>query len=795
MGACTSGIPPETQNTPCNIIETEQPPLIYKSEQNERQQHIATSTDNESDDFKSKQAFNSRSRSILRARSSSRSKSQVDTNTMNSPSKRNTNNTFLSIIDDNYRGQRDIYSLIIEGITCKPWYLSLNDNCSMDQVETIINYQLGLDMNTIRYKGKREINDSYKILIGDENVIDLDSNIFIIDAKTTFIKYWNKIYSKIYQQYPMKPPCKFDKLTDTLSINNINIQFQRTLRLPSIDYQYENDDDKKQNDFIVPPSLGSFPLKRLDEFKDIKIKTKYDMNNKDIDGIFILAMHKCEAMWMLFDTNPNVAKDTKSAVKLSLNGMNMINGQEFKSKFLTKIDEQNYIIVSNAGKSQIWIDGFNDGQGNIQQIAIPIDDNKEDDIDDNTEKEKEEVVDIDDLCTYCMEIQVFNGLNENVYVSYKDNDYFVEKNKTNNHLLYMKSEQLSLNENDEIYLYSSDISKMREITISDARNLSDSSEILFHHKQRNNDQYMNIDGDYIKWIQKGAYLDDYNYVVVNCNDGEEFRVLEVENGIESQISPVQNRITELKTDKDIKIKSYQTLSEQNIKLRSVLYGKCDKIEISIKYNNPTKLHSFSFELITKKSTTIKTLKSMIEDDKKIAMDIQQLIYHDEILNDDNKTVNDYSIINGSTVYLEILNKNKTGNNDNNRITDPFLKRQQEIGVFKNGKIEQIICPDIDDNNDIDNDAINKMRRNSISSFNNDEEKEEEQDEQARLSIKYDINDDDNYSSVIIYLIDFKILENRLKMNDKEENHLQSSISINSQTYEMYNYPYLKVYDD
>eukprot|EP01084_Bolivina_argentea_P289178 496504_1 len=65
--------------------------------------------------------------------------------------------SFISI--NNTRSKRDIYQLRLEGINiCKPWYLALNDNCTMNQVETIINYHLGLDMNTIQYNGKHETN-------------------------------------------------------------------------------------------------------------------------------------------------------------------------------------------------------------------------------------------------------------------------------------------------------------------------------------------------------------------------------------------------------------------------------------------------------------------------------------------------------------------------------------------------------------------------------------------------------------------------------------------------------------
>ena len=426
--------------------------------------------------------------SVSKSKSKSKSKSIQDI----AKNHNKKDDGFLSIFED-IRSKRDNYELRLEGINiCKPWYLSLNDNCTMKQVETIINYHLGFDMNTIKYKGNYKINQNYKIIIGDENKYDLKSNIFVIDTKTTFIKYWNNIYSMINYNH---------KIPNKLIIDNINIEFQRTLRLPPNDYKSQ---DMEENfDLSVPPSLGTFSLKNLSELKDIKIKTKYD---RDKDEIFIIGMHQCEAMWFLFDVNRDEKCSNSSAVKLALNGINLINGQEFKSKYLTRNKQQNYIIVNNGQYSQKWIDGINDGNDNIQQIVAPKNvENNDIDIKDNDDN----IVDIDNLCGLCLEIEVFNKLNENIYVSYQENDYcFLQKNnKNDNNLLFMKPEQLSLNKDDNIYFYSSDIEQMKEITINDARNLSDSGEILFYHSQKHNDdKYKNIENDYIKWIRNGAYL-------------------------------------------------------------------------------------------------------------------------------------------------------------------------------------------------------------------------------------------------------------------------------------------------
>ena len=269
-----------------------------------------------------------------------------------------------------------------------------------------------------------------------------------------------------------------------------------------------------------------------------------------------------------------------------------------------------------------------------------------------------------------------------------------------------------------------------------------------------------------------------SYVIVDCNDGEEFRVIPLQNGINSQISPVQWRINELKTDKNIKVKSYETLKEQNIDLTSVLKGKCEKMEINIKYNNNL------LSLIITKSTSIKTLKSMIEDNKNISSSIQELIYNNKILTENDKNVKYYNIINGSTIHLQI-NRNKNKLKDNNIINqDPFFKRKQEIGIIKNGKIKQIIHPDIDFADDIDTDFdVKESGNGSISSY--EQELKEEEEEENEI-IKYDIN---NYSTVIIYICNLDIWRKITKQNKLPPT------TINKQTYQMYNYPYLKIYDD
>jgi hypothetical protein len=64
------------------------------------------------------------------------------------------------------------------------------------------------------------------------------------------------------------------------------IGFQRTLRIP--------DDDQ---DYPLPPGLGSFPLRHLDDFAS-RVPEKWRPR-----GGVVMPMHQAEAMWINFDNS------------------------------------------------------------------------------------------------------------------------------------------------------------------------------------------------------------------------------------------------------------------------------------------------------------------------------------------------------------------------------------------------------------------------------------------------------------------------------------------------------------
>lgn len=138
-----------------------------------------------------------------------------------------------------------------------------------------------------------------------------------------------------------------------LQLNGLNITFHRTLRLP---------EDGKVH--ALPPSLGAFPLRRVDDYKD-KVPAAW----RDHGGVFF-PLYQREAMWISFNT-----ARTPLAVKVAAGKVNAVSGTPW-TETLTKLDrknagdpDQDYLVAPH----QKWIDGFNVGDGVIRQfVAMPL---------------------------------------------------------------------------------------------------------------------------------------------------------------------------------------------------------------------------------------------------------------------------------------------------------------------------------------------------------------------------------------------------------------------------------------
>lgn len=122
------------------------------------------------------------------------------------------------------------------------------------------------------------------------------------------------------------------------NIGPLKVTLHRTVR---VDINDEN--------ASLPPSLGTFELYKVKEYRDKCPKTWED------DAIFI-PMHKEEAMWISFNN-----EGTPLAVLIGAGGINAINGE----KLTLNLEKDNYIVTP----PQPWIDGWKNEEGSVYQFV------------------------------------------------------------------------------------------------------------------------------------------------------------------------------------------------------------------------------------------------------------------------------------------------------------------------------------------------------------------------------------------------------------------------------------------
>jgi hypothetical protein len=125
---------------------------------------------------------------------------------------------------------------------------------------------------------------------------------------------------------------------------SFSISFQRTLRIP---------DDG--SDYPLPPGLGAFPLRLVDDLAD-----SLPACWREHGGV-IIPMYQAEAMWLSFE-----AGIYPFAVKIATGKINAVNGGPW-SRPLNK-EEQDYVVLPD----QPWLDGYCVEKGVIRQfVAAP----------------------------------------------------------------------------------------------------------------------------------------------------------------------------------------------------------------------------------------------------------------------------------------------------------------------------------------------------------------------------------------------------------------------------------------
>ena len=122
------------------------------------------------------------------------------------------------------------------------------------------------------------------------------------------------------------------------------VAFQRTLRIP---------DDNR--DYPLPPGLGRFPLRHVDDHLD-RVPEAWGRRG----GVF-LPMYQAEAMWLRFDA------EYPMAIKVAAGKIDAVTGETWTNELSRR--PQNYMAVPE----QPWLDGFCVEKGLIRQfVAMPL---------------------------------------------------------------------------------------------------------------------------------------------------------------------------------------------------------------------------------------------------------------------------------------------------------------------------------------------------------------------------------------------------------------------------------------
>lgn len=128
----------------------------------------------------------------------------------------------------------------------------------------------------------------------------------------------------------------------------LRITFQRTLRIP---------DDG--SDYPLPPGLGSFPLRHVDDFA-ARVPAPWMER-----GGVMMPLYQSEAMWLSFSSPGGYP----FAVKVAAGKQNAVTGDAWDDRLHGR--PQDYLTVPG----QPWLDGFCVARGRVKQfVAMPLGD-------------------------------------------------------------------------------------------------------------------------------------------------------------------------------------------------------------------------------------------------------------------------------------------------------------------------------------------------------------------------------------------------------------------------------------
>ncbi|MDE0371421.1 MAG: hypothetical protein OXI73_02590 [Rhodospirillales bacterium] len=130
------------------------------------------------------------------------------------------------------------------------------------------------------------------------------------------------------------------------------IAFERTLRIP---------DDGR--DYPLPPGLGSFPLRHLDDYA-ARLPAAWRTR-----GGVITPMRQAEALWISFEAGLGAGEPYPFAVKIGTGKVCAVTGDRWVNHLNS--DPQDYVVIPE----QPWLDGYCVEEGIVRQfVAMPLGD-------------------------------------------------------------------------------------------------------------------------------------------------------------------------------------------------------------------------------------------------------------------------------------------------------------------------------------------------------------------------------------------------------------------------------------
>ena len=131
----------------------------------------------------------------------------------------------------------------------------------------------------------------------------------------------------------------------------LTMQFQRTLRIPDDEGVYP-----------LPPGLGTFPLRHVDDFG-----AKLPASWKDHGGV-MMPMFQAEAMWINFSSEDvDDRGEYCFVVKIATGKVNAVTGEDWRDGI--NRGPQDYLVVP----TQPWLDGYCVEKGTVRQfVAMPL---------------------------------------------------------------------------------------------------------------------------------------------------------------------------------------------------------------------------------------------------------------------------------------------------------------------------------------------------------------------------------------------------------------------------------------